>query len=242
MLATVIIPTYNERGNIGRIVREVLAQGPEFRVLVVDDDSPDGTAEEAQEVRSAEPDRVQVCRRRRKWGLGSAYLYGFAKALEEGADRIFEMDADFSHPPSALRPLLEASLRADFSVGSRYVPGGAVENWPWSRRALSIAGNLYARAVLLCGVKDLTAGFKCYRREVLENIDLWSLRSTGYAFQVETTWRALRAGFRIEEVPIRFLEREVGSSKMSKGIIGEAAKVVWKLRLSRHVPRGRRRP
>ena len=222
MNATVIIPTYQERGNIERIIREVLAQGDEFRVLVVDDGSPDGTADAAQALRPEFGERLEVACRDRKYGLGPAYIYGFAKALENGADRVFEMDADFSHPPRYLRDLLQASEEADLVIGSRYCPGGGVQNWPLSRRMISRLGNLYARAVLWCGVRDMTAGFKCYRREALEAMDIWTIRSTGYAFQVETTWRALRArvpgggeahhlrgagGRRLQDVP----ENRVGS-------------------------------
>ena len=169
-------------------------------------------------------------RRRGPRGLGNAYAYGFSKALEDGAERILQMDADFSHPPRFLRTMLEASEDADLVIGSRYVPGGWVTNWPWDRRWISRLGNAYARAILWVGVRDVTAGFKCYRREALLAIEHESVRSSGYSFQIETTYRALRAGLRVREIPIEFVERVTGDSKMNSGIIREAATIVWQLR------------
>jgi dolichol-phosphate mannosyltransferase len=194
-------------------------------VLVIDDSSPDGTGELADRL-AQELDHVDVLHRPRKEGLGPAYLAGFRHALAGGAELILEMDCDFSHDPADVPRLLAAVEEADVAVGSRYVPGGSVRNWGLVRRFVSAGGSFYARVLLGVGVRDLTAGFKCYRRAVLETIDLDAISSLGYAFQIETTYRALRAGFRVVEVPIAFADREHGGSKMSKGIVLEA---MWKV-------------
>ena len=223
MKATVCLPTYDERENLEPMVRALGDQG--VSVLVVDDNSPDGTGALADRL-AAELDYVDVLHRPAKEGLGPAYLAGFARALAAGADRILEMDCDFSHDPRDVPRLLEATETADLALGSRYVSGGSVRNWGAVRRAISRGGSLYAQVLLGSRVRDLTGGFKCYRREVLETIDLASVDSRGYAFQIETTYRALRAGFRVVEVPITFSDREVGGSKMSRAIVAEA---IWKV-------------
>jgi dolichol-phosphate mannosyltransferase len=222
----VILPTYNEAENLERIVAAVLEQLPESRrVLIVDDNSPDGTGEIAD--RLAEADRsIAVLHRERKEGLGPAYLAGFRVALDGGAQRIIEMDADFSHDPSYLPQLIEATERADLAIGSRYVPGGGITDWGPMRRFISRGGSAYARAALGLPIKDLTGGFKCFRRIVLETIDLDTIEARGYAFQVETTYRAIKAGFRVAEVPIVFKDRADGTSKMSKAIVAEA---MWRV-------------
>ena len=220
---TVCLPTYNERENLERMVRALGEHG--VSVLVIDDNSPDGTGELADQLAHELP-HVEVLHRERKEGLGPAYLAGFERALADGAELILEMDCDFSHDPSDVPRLIAAAEDADLALGSRYVPGGAVRNWGLIRRAISAGGSLYARLLLGVGVRDLTGGFKCYRRAVLETIDVDAISSRGYAFQIETTYRALRAGFRIVEVPITFVDREQGGSKMSKGIVLEG---FWKV-------------
>jgi dolichol-phosphate mannosyltransferase len=227
--ACVVLPTYDERENLPAIVPAILAASPEVDVLVVDDDSPDGTGRLADELAAREP-RVRVLHRARKEGLGRAYLAGFEVALRAGYGRILEMDADFSHEPERLPALLAASRDADVVLGSRYVPGGGTRNWGLGRRLLSRGGSVYARTILGVRVHDLTGGFKCFRREVLERIDLPTVTSAGYAFQIELTWRALRAGFRVVEVPIVFADRRVGQSKMSRAIVLEALWKVWLIR------------
>jgi dolichol-phosphate mannosyltransferase len=221
--AVVCLPTYNERENLERMLHALADKGVE--VLVIDDSSPDGTGELADRLVS-ELDFVSVLHRERKEGLGPAYLAGFRKALAEGADLVLEMDADFSHDPADVPRLIEAARDADLVLGSRYVDGGAIANWGPVRRFVSAGGSLYARLLLGVRVYDLTGGFKCFRREVLETLDLDAIASRGYAFQIETTYRALRAGFRVVEVPIRFVDREHGGSKMSRSIFAEA---VWKV-------------
>jgi dolichol-phosphate mannosyltransferase len=222
----VVLPTYNEAENIGAIVGAVREMLPESRrVLIVDDSSPDGTGEIADRLAAANED-VEVLHRPRKEGLGPAYVAGFARALAEGAELILEMDSDFSHDPAYLPRMLDAARNADLVLGSRYVPGGGVTDWGPLRRAISRGGSLYSRLVLGVPVNDLTGGFKCFRREVLEAIDLGAVTSRGYAFQVEMTYRAIRAGFRVVEVPIVFRERRVGASKMTRGIVAEA---VWRV-------------
>ena len=235
--ACVVLPTYNERDNLPAVVPAILAASPELDVLVVDDGSPDGTGALAQELAEREP-RVRVLHRRRKEGLGRAYLAGFEVALRAGYGRILEMDADFSHDPGRLPALLAASREADLVLGSRYAPGGGTRNWGMGRRLLSRGGSLYARLILGVGVRDLTGGFKCFRREVLERIDLHTVTTAGYAFQIELTYRALRAGFRVVEVPILFADRRVGQSKMTRAIVLEALWKVWGIRLSGWRPRG----
>jgi dolichol-phosphate mannosyltransferase len=198
---------------------------PGARILVVDDSSPDGTGAEADRL-ARELGYVSVLHRPHKEGLGPAYLAGFREALTNGAELVLEMDCDFSHDPADVPRLIAAAAEADLVLGSRYVDGGSIANWGLGRRFVSAAGSLYARLLLGVPVRDLTGGFKCYRRAVLEAIDLDSISSLGYAFQIETTYRALRAGFRVTEIPIAFVDREVGSSKMSRGIVLEAA---WKV-------------
>ena len=230
----VIIPTYDERDNIEPLVasvRETLEScAPEHFLLVVDDNSPDGTGRIADRIARSDA-HVKVLHREGKRGLGQAYLAGFRFALEQGAALVIEMDADFSHDPGYLPGLIEAAGEADLVIGSRYVSGGAVRNWGPLRRIVSRGGCWYARAVLGIDVRDLTGGFKCFRRVVLEAIDLDSVRSRGYAFQVELTYRAIERGFRVAEVPITFTERRVGSSKMSRAIVLEAIWMVPLLRL-----------
>jgi dolichol-phosphate mannosyltransferase len=221
--ATVCLPTYNERENLERMVRTLHELG--VSVLVIDDDSPDGTGQLADRL-AKELERVEVLHRARKEGLGPAYLAGFKRALADGAELILEMDCDFSHDPADVPRLIAATGDADLALGSRYVEGGSVGNWGLVRRAVSWGGSLYARILLGVSVRDLTGGFKCYRRAVLEGINLDAISSKGYAFQIETTYRALRAGFRVVEVPIRFVDREEGGSKMSRGIVLEA---IWKV-------------
>jgi dolichol-phosphate mannosyltransferase len=226
MNVVVCLPTYNERENLERMLHALTAVLPNGRaVLVIDDSSPDGTGELADRL-ALELDGVHVLHRARKEGLGPAYLAGFRHALTTGADLVLEMDCDFSHDPRDVPRLIEAAADADLVLGSRYVAGGAVVNWGLGRRLVSSAGSLYARLVLGLPVRDLTGGFKCYRRAVLESIDLDAIRSRGYAFQIETTYRTVRAGFRVTEVPIAFVDREVGGSKMSRGIVLEA---IWKV-------------
>ena len=222
----VCLPTYNERDNLEPMVdalQHVL--GDEDLVLVIDDSSPDGTGQIADRL-AGERRGVHVLDRPRKEGLGPAYLDGFRRALELGADLIFEMDCDFSHDPADVSRLAAAAEDADLVIGSRYVDGGGTKNWGLLRRLISRGGSLYAQVLLGVGVRDLTGGFKCYRRVVLETIDLDAIHSKGYAFQIETTYRALRRGFRVVEVPIVFVDRQVGGSKMSKTIVLEA---VWKV-------------
>jgi dolichol-phosphate mannosyltransferase len=221
--ATVCLPTYNERENLERMVRTLHELG--VSVLVIDDNSPDGTGQLADRL-AEELDGVEVLHRERKEGLGPAYLAGFRRALTDGAELVLEMDCDFSHDPADVRRLIAATDGADLALGSRYVEGGSVGNWGLVRRAVSSGGSLYARVLLGVPVRDLTGGFKCYRRAVLEAIDLDAISSKGYAFQIETTYRALRAGFRVVEVPIRFVDREEGGSKMSRRIVLEA---IWKV-------------
>lgn len=227
----VVIPTYNEAPNIERLIAAVLAQGPQFDVLVVDDSSPDGTGDLVAGL-AARSARVQLLRRAGKLGLGTAYLAGFRRGLRQGYRFICEMDADFSHEPRYLPRLLACAEReADVALGSRNVPGGRVENWPLSRRLLSRGGSLYARALLGLPVRDCTGGFKCFRNEALRQIDLDAISSSGYAFQVELNYRCHQAGLRLVELPIVFPDRVAGSSKMSRAIVLEAALVVLRLRL-----------
>lgn len=230
----IVMPTYNEAPNLDSIVRAVGAElerfvGRDYRVLVVDDNSPDGTGAIAEGL-AAELDWVEVLHRPGKQGLGQAYREGFAHALSGGAHLLVQMDADFSHDPRYLGDLLGAAPGADIVLGSRYIPGGGVRDWGFLRRAVSRGGGVYARAILGVPVRDLTGGFKCIRREVLETIDLGSIRAEGYGFQIEVTYRALRAGFRVVEVPIVFTDRRAGTSKMSAQIALEAMWLVPRLR------------
>jgi dolichol-phosphate mannosyltransferase len=229
--ALVCLPTYNERDNLEPITRAILAATPEVDVLVIDDSSPDGTGELADRLAAAER-RVQVLHRAGKEGLGKAYLAGFAWALARGYELVLEMDADFSHNPRYLPRMLELAREADLVLGSRNVEGGGTVNWGIGRKVLSRGGSLYARTILGVRVRDLTGGFKCFRREVLEAIDLASVECSGYAFQIELTYRALRKGFRVVETPIIFEDRRVGQSKMSRRIVLEAISKVWSIRRS----------
>jgi len=229
--ALVIIPTYNERENVSRIIHAVLSRDPRLEVLVVDDGSPDGTAEIVEALAASQP-RVHLFKRPRKLGLGTAYIAGFRWAIERHYDYIFEMDADFSHDPAHLPEFLRAIETADVVIGSRYRGGKVtVVNWPMSRLLLSYFANVYARVVTGVPLWDLTAGFKCFRRTVLEAIDLSDVRSNGYAFQIEMHFRAWRKRFRLVEIPIVFVDRTEGTSKMSKAIVREAVWMVWRLRL-----------
>ncbi len=229
----IVLPTYNERENLATVVEAIERERPGLPfpgdVLVVDDGSPDGTGQIADEL-AARLDWVHVLHRRAKDGLGRAYLAGFAWALEREYTHILEMDCDLSHPPSALPRLLIASADADLALGSRYVPGGGVVGWPPHRKLISRGGSLYARTLLSVGIRDLTGGFKCFRREALERIDLASVPAQGYVFQIELTYRVLRMGGRVVEVPITFTDRAYGESKMSTAIVLEA---VWQVPLLR---------
>jgi dolichol-phosphate mannosyltransferase len=226
----VVVPTYNERTNVPQIVPAILSQDPRIHVLIVDDNSPDGTGELADQLAAQNP-RVHVLHRERKEGLGKAYLAGFRWALDCGYDLVFEMDADFSHDPRFLPTFLEAAKDADLVIGSRYKTGVNVINWPISRLLLSIGANQYARLVTGLPLTDSTGGFKCFRREVLEAIPLERVRSNGYAFQIEMSFLAWKKGFRIREIPIVFTDRVEGQSKMNGKIVREAVWMVWWLRL-----------
>jgi dolichol-phosphate mannosyltransferase len=228
--ALVCVPTYNEAENVVPIVEAILAAAP-VEVLVVDDGSPDGTGQLADAFAAREP-RVHVLHREKKEGLGKAYLAAFAWALARPYDLVLEMDADFSHHPRYLAPMLARAREADLVLGSRYVEGGGTVNWGLGRRILSKGGSLYARTILGVPYRDLTGGFKCFRRKVLEGIDLPTVQCTGYAFQIELTYRAHRRGFRVAEVPIVFEDRRVGKSKMSRRIVLEAIRKVWSIRRS----------
>jgi dolichol-phosphate mannosyltransferase len=229
----VILPTYNEAENLERIVGRVLEQLPASRrVLIVDDNSPDGTGEIADRLAGSDGS-IAVLHRERKEGLGPAYLAGFRVALDGGAERIIEMDADFSHDPAFLPKLIEATEDADLVIGSRYVPGGGITDWGPMRRFISRGGSAYARVALGLPIRDLTGGFKCFRRVVLETINLDTIEARGYAFQVETTYRAIKSGFRVVEVPITFRDRTDGTSKMTKAIVAEAMWRVPAMRLRR---------
>jgi dolichol-phosphate mannosyltransferase len=227
----IVIPTYNERDNIQALVRSALEQLPRAHILIVDDASPDGTGEIADGLRDADP-RIRVIHRPGKLGLGTAYIAGFRYGLARDYSYMIEMDADFSHDPKYLPRLLErAEDGADLVLGSRYIDGGGVENWGILRRFVSQGGSLYARSILGVKIRDLTGGFKCFRRRVLETLDLAAIRSEGYSFQIEMTYRAIREGFIVDEVPIVFVDRRVGQSKMSRSIFMEAVWMVPALRL-----------
>lgn len=228
--ACVIIPTYNEKENIERIIPEVLSQDDRLFVLVVDDNSPDGTGQIVDQMAKKNP-RILVLHREKKAGLGQAYLAGFKRALEDDFDYIFEMDADFSHDPSFLPDFLEAIGENDIVLGSRYISGVNVVNWPMSRLLLSYYANVYTRIVTGLPLRDATGGFKCFRRKVLESIDFDKVKSNGYSFQIEMSFRAYKKGFKIKEIPIVFTDRMEGKSKMSKEIVREAIWMVWRLRL-----------
>ncbi len=228
--ALIILPTYDERENLPGISAAALSALPGAHLLVVDDSSPDGTGQLADALAREQP-RLHVLHRSQDRGLGRAYLAGFRWALAHDYHYVFEMDADWSHDPADLPRLLAATAEADLVLGSRYITGGGVNGWARHRQWLSKGGNLYARGVLGLPQRDLTGGFKCFRREVLERLDLESVRSVGYAFQVELTWRAIQAGFRVREVPIVFSERREGASKMNSAIVSEAMLGLVRLRL-----------
>ncbi|MEZ5018228.1 MAG: polyprenol monophosphomannose synthase [Flavipsychrobacter sp.] len=227
----VIIPTYNEKENIERIILKVLSLAGSYHVLVVDDGSPDGTANIIRKLQEMYPDQVHLLERTGKLGLGTAYIAGFKWALRRDYQYIFEMDADFSHNPDDLVRLHQACVSgADLAIGSRYVRGGKVVNWPWDRIFISKGGAFYTKFITWMPVNDPTAGFVCYRREVLKTIPLNKVQFIGYAFQVEMKYRAWKLGFKLKEVPITFVDRKEGVSKMSKGIIKEAIYGVWKMK------------
>lgn len=232
----VVTPTYNERGNIEKLLPDLLAFDPELEVVVVDDRSPDGTADAAEAI-GRERGRVHVVRRNAKEGIGPAYKAGFKRALELGGRLIVQMDADFSHPIASLRDFFANAREYDLILGSRYLDGITVVRWPIERLLISYFGNYYVRKLTRLPVRDTTGGFKCWRSEVLEAIDLDRVRSNGYSFQIETTYRAWCKGFRIKEIPIIFMDREVGTSKMTKRIGLEALWIVWELKALRALGR-----
>lgn len=230
MKALVIIPTFNEKENISSIIQAVFSQSPPFHVLVIDDGSPDGTAGIVKQLQEINSDRLFLIERTGKLGLGTAYILGFQWAIQMGYDFVFEMDADFSHNPNYLPRLLQACINgADVAIGSRYVPGGKIENWPLDRHIYSKGGAFYTRLITGIPVKDPTAGFVCYRRTALEAIDLPTIQFIGYAFQIEMKFKAWKLGLKIVEVPIVFVDRKAGASKMTKGIIQEGVIGVWKM-------------
>lgn len=230
MKTVVVIPTYNERDNIEKLVAAVLSQNNSVHVLIVDDSSPDGTGELVDRM-ARDDDRVRVLHRPGKLGLGSAYREGFRFALDHGADCIMEMDADFSHDPELLPRFLEKMQDFDLVIGSRYLNGVSVVNWPLRRLMLSYFANVYTRVITGLEISDCTSGFKCFRRKVLESIDLARVKSDGYSFQIEMNYRCVEKGFRVGEIPIIFIDRHAGTSKMSKRIVREAVIMVWKLKL-----------
>jgi dolichol-phosphate mannosyltransferase len=231
--ALIVVPTYNERDNVAEVVSRFLAAAPEAELLFVDDNSPDGTGDVLDGLAAGNP-AVHVLHRAGKLGLGTAYRDGFRWGLERGFEYLLEMDADFSHDPRYLPEMLRlARAGADVVVGSRYVDGGGTENWGLGRKLISRGGSLYARTILGVRIRDLTAGFICWRRRALEAIDLETVRSNGYSFQIEMKYRAIRAGLEVVETPIVFVDRRVGQSKMSRAIFVEALAMVWKLRLGR---------
>lgn len=233
--ALIVVPTYNERDNVEDVAHEFLAPVPEAEILFVDDNSPDGTGAVLDQISAGEP-RVHVLHRPGKLGLGTAYLDGFRWGLERGYTYLLEMDADFSHDPMYLPDMVRlAAEGADMVVGSRWVSGGGTRNWGVGRQMISRAGSLYARTILGVGIRDLTAGFICYRRQTLVRLDLDAVQSNGYSFQIEMKYRVLRAGMTVVELPIVFTDRRVGQSKMSRAIVAEALGMVWKLRLARDI-------
>lgn len=230
--SVVIIPTYNERENVEKMVHQVMSYADGFHVLIVDDGSPDGTAQLVEKLIETYPDRLFIEKRPGKLGLGTAYIHGFKWGLQRGYDYMFEMDCDFSHNPDDLHRLLKAIKcgKGDLSIGSRYVKGGKVSNWPWDRVLMSYFASIYVRLILWIPVKDTTAGFKCYHRSVLEKIKLDNIPFKGYAFQICMKYAAFRHHFKLVEVPITFVDRQYGESKMSRGIFKEAFFGVWKMR------------
>jgi len=232
-LTLVVIPTYNEAENIGQVIKQILDLPERFHLLVVDDGSPDGTADLVQRLKGSHPERIHLLRRSGKQGLGTAYIAGFRYALARPYQRVCEMDADLSHNPKDLPRLVEPidSDEADVVIGSRYIGGVRIMNWPLSRLILSYTAGIYTRTITRLKVHDVTAGFKCFRRDVLEAIDLERVNSNGYSFQIEMNYKAWKKGFRLAEVPIVFTERTEGLSKMSKAIVREAIWKVWELRI-----------
>lgn len=225
----VVIPTYNERGNLESLLHRIFLVKPDAEILIVDDNSPDGTGQIAEEIGKNDK-RLHVLHRPEKAGLGKAYIAGFKYALQHGADIIFEMDADFSHDPDTIPGFFDKIRDYDIVIGSRYIKGISVVNWPLRRLLLSLMASIYVRLVLWLPVKDSTAGFKCFRRKVLESINLDEVGSNGYAFQIEMNYRAYKAGFKLTEIPIIFVDRHAGTSKMSRHIVWEALFIVWRLR------------
>jgi len=230
----VIIPTFNEKENIERIIRKVFDLSESFHILIIDDGSPDGTAEIVKKLSQEFSGQLFIVEREGKQGLGTAYIRGFKWGLDKGYDYIFEMDADFSHNPEDLVRLLHTCSKdgADVAIGSRYIRGGKVKNWPFNRIFISYGASVYVRMIMWMPIKDCTAGFVCYKSEVLRNINLDNIRFIGYAFQIEMKYRAWRKKFKLKEIPITFVDREEGSSKMSKGIVKEAILGVWKMRFA----------
>jgi dolichol-phosphate mannosyltransferase len=226
----VIIPTYNELDNVQKLIPDILEHYPEFNILIVDDGSPDGTGNFVKEV-SLKDERVKLLEREKKMGLGTAYVAGFRYMLANGYDLAIQMDADFSHDPKMLKNFLEASESNDLVIGSRYITGVNVINWPLRRLLLSYFANIYSRTITGIPVKDCTGGFKCFKRKVLESINLDKIRSNGYSFQIEMNYKAWKNGFKLIEIPIIFVDRIFGHSKMSKHVIYEAVFMVWKLRI-----------
>ena len=226
----VVIPTFNEADNIPQLLPTVLKLGEEFNILVVDDGSPDGTAKLVKEMQKTE-ERIHLIERAGKMGLGTAYVAGFKYAIANGFDYVFEMDADFSHDPSELPRMLQKAEEYDLVIGSRYIQGVNVVNWPMKRLLLSYFANIYTRVITGMPVHDATGGYKCFRRAVLESIDLDAIHSNGYAFQIEMNFKTWRKGFRVCEIPIVFVDRRIGVSKMSKSIVYEAVWMVWRLKI-----------
>ena len=235
MKTLIIIPTYNELDNLRPLLQEIFSYAPDTDVLIVDDNSPDGTGKLADEIHNENP-QVHVLHRAGKLGLGTAYIAGFKYAVAHDYDAAFEMDADFSHDPRYLPDFLKAIEHADLVIGSRYIPGGGTPNWSFLRRFISGGGNIFARFMLGIPVQDCTAGFRCYRRQVLESIDLDTIQSQGYAFQVEMAYRVMQQGFKIVETPIVFMDRRIGKSKMSRKIVIEAFIYVLRARFGKKPP------
>lgn len=228
--ALIILPTYNEKENLANAVARIFEVDPTFHILVVDDNSPDGTGQIAEDLKRANP-RIHVVHRPRKEGLGRAYVEGFQYALSKDYEYVFEMDADLSHDPRYLPGFLDAAQEADLVIGSRYLTGVNVINWPMSRLLLSYTASLYVRFITGLPIKDPTGGFKCFRRRVLENLNLPKIASSGYSFQIEVSYKCWKKGFKLKEISIIFTDRKLGKSKMSTGIIKEAVFLLWKLRL-----------
>ena len=232
MKGLVIVPTYNEKENIRVIIPEILKQSDVLSVLVVDDNSPDGTGEIVDKMKS-DNNRIHILHREEKNGLGPAYIAGFKWAIKNDFDYIFEMDADFSHNPERLPDFLESIKNNDLVIGSRYIKGGKVKNWPFRRLLLSYGASIYTRIITGLKIKDCTGGFKCFRKKVLESLDLNSIMADGYAFQIEVNYKVQKLGFRMKEIPITFEDRRAGHSKMSKKIVREAIWMVWKIRFAK---------